>query len=56
MFFVYIKFKKSNKVDEIYVLDLTTYKEFKPKKVEVKKQPKKSVPKNQKKNYSKENY
>ena len=34
--FVY-QIQKKNNVDEIYVLDLSTYKEFKPKKIEVKK-------------------
>ena len=46
--FVY-QIQKINKVDEIYVLDLSTYKEFKPKKVEVKKQVTKDVPKPEKK-------
>ena len=46
--FVY-QIQKQNKVDEIYVLDLSTYKEFKPKKVEVKKQVTKEVPKPEKK-------
>ena len=46
--FVY-QIQKINKVDEIYVLDLSTYKEFKPKKVEVKKQVIKDVPKPEKK-------
>ena len=46
--FVY-QIQKKNKVDEIYVLDLSTYKEFKPKKVEVKKQVTKEVPKPEKK-------
>ena len=49
MWFLFIKSKKINKVDEIYVLDLSTYKEFKPKKVEVKKQVTKDVPKPEKK-------
>jgi outer membrane biosynthesis protein TonB len=34
--FVY-QIQKKNNVDEIYVLDLSTYKEFKPKKIELKK-------------------
>ena len=46
--FVY-QIQKKNKVGEIYVLDLTSYKEFKPKKVEVKKQVEEEVPKQEKK-------
>jgi outer membrane biosynthesis protein TonB len=36
IFFVY-QIQNKNDVDKIYVLDLSTYKEFKPKKIEVKK-------------------
>ena len=46
--FVY-QIQKKNKVGEIYVLDLTSYKEFKPKKVEVKKQVEEEVPRQEKK-------
>ena len=46
--FVY-QIQKQNEIDEIFVLDLASYKEFKPRKVEVKKQVTKEVPKPEKK-------